>query len=461
MKIIKLLETANDTNNRLSELETKDRVKENTPYLSSCAIYVNPERTFQTFHGFGGAITESVGYVLSKLSPEKKEQALKAFFDSTTGNNYKFTRTHMNSSDFSLCNWACVEQKDETLSSFSMKRPDEYIIPTIKEAQKISNNELKLMLSPWSPPAWMKDNNDMNHGGKLKKEYYSLWAKYFTTYLLELRKRGLLTEYISIQNEPQAAQSWDSCIWTAEEESDFAINYLKPALLNANFNDIKILVWDHNRDLALERFTDSMKVKDAEKAIDGVAFHWYMGANYQNIQKIAEQYPTKEIVFSEGCVEGGPRNGAWFTGERYAHNIINDLNSGCTTWIDWNIALDMQGGPNHANNFCDAPLLVDYENNCLNYQSSYYYIGHFSRVIKPNAKRISCIIEPSMIPSTVDGIMQDFFESTAFLNTDGTISLIVNNRTEENINYKISFETKETINLYCPPRAIQSIVIKI
>lgn len=463
MDITKIFETAKDTDERISPINLKERTIEPT-WNVSCSISIDSTLKFQKFHGFGGALTESVGYVLSKLPQSLREEVLKANFSNTTGNGYVFGRTHINSCDFSLENWACVEKKDETLNSFSMKRPEKYIIPTLNEANEIlkkQNSKLALMVTPWSPPVWMKDNNDMNHGGHLLKEYRELWAKYCVRYLVELRNRGFDTTYLSVQNEPQAVQPWDSCIWSAEEEGEFVVNYLKPALLEAGFANTKVLVWDHNRDLMAERFEDSMKVKGATEAISGIAYHWYMGSNYQNVSKIAKSYPNKDLVFSEGCIEGGPRNGAWFTGERYAHNIINDLNNGCNTWIDWNIVLNMEGGPNHANNMCDAPILADTDKGKLNYQSSYYYIGQFSRFIKPEAVRIGCTMTPFMTPATVDGIMEDYMESTAFQNPDESITLVVSNRTEADMKYLLKLNGRDEITLSCPPRAIQTLLIRI
>ena len=220
----------------------------------------------------------------------------------------------MNSCDFSLGNWACVENKDETLNSFSMERTDKYITPLVKESaahyESSTGKKLPLVITPWSPPTWMKDNNDMNHGGYLKKEYYGLWAEYFVRFLTEEKERGFETAFVSIQNEPAAVQPWDSCIWSAEEEGEFAVKYLRPALDKAGFTKTGILVWDHNRDLLLYRFTGAMSVPGATDAIAGAAYHWYVGANYQNVAAVSKAYPNKELIFTEGCIEGGPRNGA-------------------------------------------------------------------------------------------------------------------------------------------------------
>ena len=459
MNLNKIFETGKDTGNRLQEFLPENRIQTEKKHLA-CTIRLDTSRTFQRFEGFGGALTESSGYVLSLIPAEKRKEVMEAYFSPAAGNKYTLARTHINSCDFSLENWACVEQLDESLASFSMERTDKYITPLVQQARDCANGNLKLLLSPWSPPAWMKDNADMNHGGKLFKKYYPLWAEYFVRFIGEFKKRGIDTWAVSIQNEPAAKQTWDSCLYTALEEGEFAVQHLGPALekyAGAGGKRIKILVWDHNLDILWERFSESMSVKGADKYIDGAAFHWYSGDQYENVAKAAKAFPDKSLVFTEGCIEGGPRPGAWFSGERYAHNIINDLNHGCTCWIDWNIALDMQGGPNHVGNFCDAPVLVDTDRGEIHYQSSYYYIGHFSRFIQPQAQRVDFAVDSYMTPATVDGRMGNMMECCAFKNPDNSLVFIVMNRTEADMIYELC-TGGETKVLRCPSRGIQSLV---
>lgn len=480
MNITSLFETAKDTTERIASISPNERAVHDNRMLS-CIITINPAETHQTVLGFGGALTESSGYVLSKLPPVVRDEAISAYFanhDSTSsGNGYTFARTHMNSCDFSLENWACVPQKDETLSTFSMDRTDRYITPLLQSANECNGGKLNVLLSTWSPPAWMKDNNDMNHGGHLLPQYRQLWAAYFVTFIKELHKRDLSVPYLTIQNEPAAVQSWDSCEWSAEDEGHFAAENLGPALEKAGLST-GILVWDHNRDLLAERFESSLSIPNADRYIAGAAYHWYSGDQYENVRAVSEAHPNKQLIFTEGCIEGGSRNNAWFTGERYAHNIINDLNNGCTGWIDWNIVLDMQGGPNHAGNFCDAPILADITTGTLHYQSSYYYIGHFSRFIRPNATRLTTKIDSWMTPANVDGRIGNTMETTAFRNKDGTTVLVVTNRTEADMVYKLQFaeateassatkqyavhaDAQHDSNIFvCPPRAIQTLILR-
>ena len=488
MKIEKLYETAKDTAERIWELSPDDRVYAGGGWIPT-TLTLKPEETHQKFYGFGGALTESSGYVLSRLPSLIRKQAIEAYYNPTTGNAYRFARIHMNSCDFSLDNWACVPEKDETLKSFSMERTDKYISPLAVEVQNAAKNagsNVQFLMSPWSPPLWMKDNGDMNHGGHLLESYRELWAQYFVTFIKKMAERDIKISFVTIQNEPAAVQSWDSCEYSATEEGEFAANYLGPALEKAGLGEVKIYIWDHNRDLALERLEESLKVPGASKYVAGLAFHWYSGDQYDNIKTISEKYPDIDLIFTEGCIEGGPRNGAWFTGERYAHNIINDLRSGCTKWIDWNIVLDMKGGPNHVGNYCDAPILADEGDDTIHFQSSFYYIGHFSRFIKPGAERISSDFFSWMTPATVSGHLRDEAETVAFRNPDGTIILVVTNRTEADLVFEFKIEASGKVQsadirnwekartaaadaendsvaplyLKCPPRAIQTWVLK-
>ncbi|MCR5765054.1 MAG: glucosylceramidase [Treponema sp.] len=461
--MVTIYETSKDTERRFYKLQEAER-KAGDKEWTLFSFDVAAAKDGQTFKGFGGAITESAGYVLSQMKDETQKEILQKYFDSKKGNAYSFVRTHLNSCDFSLENWACVPEKDESLESFSMERPNKYMLPAIHKAAEIvksNGRELNLLISPWSPPTWMKDNNDMNHGGKLLPQYKKLWAQYFCKFILELQKQGLKVSYVTIQNEPEAKQVWDSCLWTGQEEGDFAVNYLYPAFKANNLADIKILVWDHNRDRLKERFEESMSVANAtnaEKAIGGAAFHWYSGDQYDNLKFLSQKYPDKDFIFTEGCIEGGPRQGAWFTGERYAHNIINDLNNGCTAWIDWNIVLNMEGGPNHVGNNCDAPILANPEDGKYYPQSSYYYIGHFSRFIKPGAIHLDTKLNSYFVPTTVTATTGNDIEATAFKNPDGSVAIVVMNRTEANAGFVLTMPDKTATHYFCPPRSIQTFI---
>lgn len=208
MKIKEIYETGKDSGLRLGRLPARSRISHAA--WAPVSVTIDPTKTFQTVEGFGGALTESAAYVLGTLDKTDRNRVLEAYFDPENGIGYTLARTHINSCDFSLGNWACIEQKDESLESFSMERTDRWITPLVRDALAASGGRMHLMLTPWSPPAWMKDNNDMNNGGHLLERYENLWARYLVRFMKEMRLRGVPLWCVSVQNEPEATQTWES-----------------------------------------------------------------------------------------------------------------------------------------------------------------------------------------------------------------------------------------------------------
>ncbi|HAO47287.1 MAG TPA: glycosyl hydrolase, partial [Chitinophagaceae bacterium] len=276
---------------------------------------------------------------------------------------------------------------------------------------------------PWSPPAWMKDNNDMLHGGKLKPEFHDSWAMYYARFIKAYEQEGVPVWGISVQNEPMAVQRWESCIYSAEEERDFLKEHLGPTMVKEGLKDKKIIVWDHNRDLIYQRAQTYFNDPEASKYIWGIGFHWYEDWSkgtqmFDNLRRVYEAYPDKNIFFTEGCAESfdSSRYNAWTLGERYGSSMINDFNNGMVGFTDWNIVLDEKGGPNHVGNYCFAPVHGDTRTGQLIYTNAYYYIGHFSKFIKPGAKRI------------ISSSSRSQLLTTAFKNEDGSIVVVVMNQ---------------------------------
>ncbi|MEC4748144.1 glycoside hydrolase family 30 protein [Methylomicrobium sp. Wu6] len=437
-RLVKQFCTARDTAYRLSELEPTEFVPASEPLGS--AVSIDPAVKFQEFIGFGGAFTEAAAVTLGKMPWHLRQEILEAYFLSDRGNSYTLCRTPINSCDFSLGNYAYAEVKgDLELNYFNIDRDRQSLIPMILDAIKITKGKLKLFASPWSPPAWMKTNGQMNGGGKLRPEYRQAWANYYVRYIGEYGREGIPIWGLTVQNEPEASQIWDSCLYTGEEERDFVRDYLGPTLNDAGLGHVKLIIWDHNRDRMYERAKIVLDDPEAARYVWGVGFHWYCGDHFDNVQMTHDAYPDKHLIFTEGCQEGGPHLGSWDTGERYARSIINDLNRWTVAWVDWNLVLDERGGPNHVNNFCSAPIIADTRARKVLYQSSYYYIGHFSRFIRPGARRLACT-------KTLDAL-----ETTAFLNRDGIIVVVVLNRSEQLFEFFLNirgFEAKTSIHAH-------------
>lgn len=394
-------------------------------------IKVYPKETRQTILGFGGAFTEAAAETMSTMNDASRQKFLQAYFGED-GNRYNFCRTHIQSCDFALGNYAYVEDpKDKELKTFTLKRDKEYLIPMIKHALEV-NPEIQLLASPWSPPAFMKSNKEMNHGGVLKKEYYQMWADMIVKYVQEYEKLGIKIHRISVQNEPKATQVWDSCIYTGEEEGIFAADYLRKTLDKNGYSNIIIAIWDHNKDCILERADETFLVPGARESVGAIAFHWYTGDHFEELDAVRMKYPEKELIFTEGCVEYSrfKTNSQVKNAEMYLHDIIGNLNQGMSGYIDWNLVLNTAGGPNHVGNFCDAPIMYDKETDQLDIKLSYYYIGHFSRFVKPGAKRI-------LLSRYTDQV-----EGTAFINPDGEKVAVLLNRTQEKLTMQLCEENK-------------------
>ncbi len=393
-------------------------------------IKVYPKEKKQKILGIGGALTEAAAYTWSMMSQGKKNQLIDLYFGAN-GNQYNLCRTHIQSCDFSLGNYAYVKDNDVDLKTFSIDRDRKYLIPFIKEVLE-ANGEINLLASPWSPPGFMKNNGEMNHGGKLKKEFYDIWAKLIVKYIQAYAKEGIKVGRLTIQNEPMAIQQWDSCLFTGEDEKQFACGYLRKRLDEAGLQSVKLNVWDHNKDMILERTNDIFYDKQAFDSIGGIAFHWYSGDHFEALQEVRNKYPDKELIFTEGCVEYSrfSSDSQIDNAEMYAHEMIGDFKAGINGFIDWNIILDEQGGPNHDKNYCDAPVMCDTNNDTIDIRSSYYYIGHFSRFIRPGARRI-----------LVSGFT-DKLEYVGFLNPDNEIILIIMNKTDKPQNFNIFCEGK-------------------
>jgi glucosylceramidase len=403
-------------------------------------------RAFQTLEGFGGAFTEAAATTWQRLSAAQRKAFLRDCFDPQRGHGYTLCRVHMNSCDFSLGNYAHVEQPgDLALKGFNIDRDRQALLPMIQAAQQVAGRPLKLLASPWSPPAWMKTNGQMNEGGSLRPECRAAWAQCYVRFIQAYAAEGVPIWGVSVQNEPAATQRWDSCVYTAEEERDFVRDHLGPALHAAGLSEVRIVVWDHNRDWMVDRAAVIYGDDEAARYIWGTGFHWYGEDHFDHVQLVHDAWPDKQLLFTEGCQEGGPHHGSWDLGERYARSIINDLNRWTVGWIDWNLLLDETGGPNHVGNLCSAPVMADAAQDRLMHQSSFWYLGHFARFIQPGARRVLC------------AATRDALEATAFVNPDGSRAVVAMNRGEEALPFRLRLDG-EVFSACLPPRSIASFV---
>lgn len=365
-------------------------------------INIFDEFEYQGIIGFGGAFTESSAYLYSLLTDEQKKDFMEKYFDKEKGIGYNFGRTHINSCDFSLDIYTYVQDGDTTLETFDIERDKKYIIPFLKDAMKYSSEPITLFASPWSPPAYMKDNESSVRGGSLKEEFKPLWAKYYTEYIKAFRAEGIEISAISVQNEPKAVQPWESCFYSPDDEREFIENYLIDALDDAGMSDIKIIIWDHNKERVYDRAKKVFTSKKVRDKVWGVGHHWYSGDHFDGMRLVYEKF-GKVLISTENC---GPINAdAHIVAESYGKELCGDFNNFTAAYCDWNLLLSESGGPFHnrsekttscagkvyedKSTGCYAPVLYDTVKKELIYTPIYYYIGHFSKYVQKGAVRIA------------------------------------------------------------------------
>ena len=468
--LFKVYETSESGNKltRITEFQTADE---------KSTITLKPEQTLQTISGFGGAFTESSAYLLNKLSKAKRDTILKAYF-SKEGARYSLTRTHMNSCDFSLTNYSYTPvANDKNLEHFSIQEDMDDLIPMIKDAMAVSEDGFKIFASPWTAAPWMKDNNHWV-GGKLLPEYYDTWALFFSKYLDAYKAEGIDIWGFTVENEPHGnGNNWESMHFSPKEMTDFVQFHLGPKLETDGYGDKIILGYDQNR-AGLKEWVDEMYRDEASsKYFHGTAIHWYESTyDYfpEALQYAHNKAPNKYLIETEGCVDSEiPKwqDDAWYWKKeatdwgwdwapekdrhlhpkyapvnRYARDIIGCLNNWVDGWVDWNMVLDKQGGPNWFENWCVAPVIVDPEKDEVYFTPLFYTMAHFSKYIRPNAKVIN-------LENSDDSLMV-----TAAKNPDNSIAVVVFNEGDTPKNFTLTLN-EEAIDIRISKKAIQTIII--
>ncbi|MBQ9041776.1 MAG: hypothetical protein IJ111_03070 [Eggerthellaceae bacterium] len=437
-----------DSSNVFAESDVRVKRTVGIPEMRLVKVY--PHITFQRFIGMGAALTEASGYVFAQMNEPTRQEFIDRCF-SVAGNRYSLARLSIQSCDFSLGARPYMGKRDDDLRGFSIDDDWGYVIPLVKAAQQV-NPSLQFLASPWSPPAWAKTNRMMKFGGHLRRDSYDLWARMVARTLSEYRALGIDIGRITVQNEPQAVQTWESCLYSAKQEREFLHGSLKPALREAGLGHVKTLIWDHNKEGALDRAAEVMHDEVFADDVDGVAFHWYSGDHFEALRVVRDFIgPDKELIFTEGCdsYSAGDPEQELPHAEHYAHEIIGDLEAGANAIIDWNILLDAQGGPNHVGNFCDAPIMYDCENGQLSIRLPFHYLGHFSRFIQPGAVRM---LTSRYTPD---------IETCAFANPDGTHVLVALNRNWWDVSFDLTWNDaalgSRIASIDAPAHSIQTI----
>lgn len=441
--------TAKNTNARLRLTDTLVFENLEQPDEIFPTIMVDPDKQFQTIEGFGGTFTDASAETFYKLPKAIQDEILKAYFSVEEGIGYSLCRTTINSADWSSESYAYDEVPgDTTLIHFSIDHDRQFRIPLIKAAMEKAKREIKIFGSPYSPPAWMKTNNNMLEGGKVRPEYLGAYAKYFVRFIEEYKAEGINIWGLTVQNEPMSVQRFESCIFTGKEECDFVKNHLGPTLHQNNLSKVNLMIWDHNRGIMYQRAKSIYDDPEAAKYVWGMGYHWYVGDHFDNVRLVHDSYPDKKLLFTEGTVASFDKDriDEWHWGEQYGLSMIMDLNNWAVGWVDLNLIVDELGGPNHVQNYCMAPMIGNTKKGEIFYMNSFYYIGHFSKFILPGARRI------------ISSSNNDRLLSTAFLNPDGKVIVVVLNQSEQDMEFRTWLVGKST-QAKSPAHSILTLII--
>ena len=460
--------------------ESGNKLTKRTDFVTEAnpsTITLDDSKEFQAITGFGGAFTESSAYLLNQVSKENRDLILRAYF-SKEGARYSLTRTHMNSCDFSVDNYSYTPVAgDIDLKHFSIDEDREDLIPMIKDAMDASEDGFRLFASPWTAAPWMKDNNSWV-GGKLLPEYYDTWALFFSKYVDAYKAEGIDIWGFTVENEPHGnGENWESMHYSPEEMTHFVQHFLGPKLEADGKGDLVILGYDQNRE-GIREWVDVMyKDEASSKYYDGTAVHWYESTyDYfpSELQYAHKKAPDKYLIQTEACVDAEVpvwQDDKWYwkkeatdwgydwreaskkylhpkyaPANRYARDIIGCLNNWVDGWVDWNMILDTKGGPNWANNWCIAPVIVDTDKDEVYFTPLYYIMAHFSKYIRPGAVVIDAQNSDS-----------DLMVAAA-KNPDESIAVVVFNEGISQKNFELTLN-RSSINITISPQAIQTIMI--
>lgn len=423
-----------------------ENVSFSTSLSNDVTIKVDSSKKYQKHLGFGGALTDAACISFNYLSNADKSRYLRAYF-SKEGLNYNLLRYPLGSCDFSTHTYHYLD--NENIDTLSIKC-DEDRIEMYHEIERYQR-DLTVFAVPWSPPAFMKDNGDACHGGHIKKEYYDLYAELLCKSVKLLKERGINIKVLNTQNEPLAKQVWESCIYSAKQETDFLDHFLKLKRVKYGLNDVSFGIWDHNRDVLRKRVRESFSGSFGPYDASFVCFHWYSNKDFEQLDFVKEAYPHLHLVMTEGCVEllldKNKENsiGDFSHAERYVHQMINDFNHYCEGYIDWNLSLDSRGGPNHVGNYCEAPIMIDEKGN-MKFMYSYYAIAHFAKYIVPGAYRIESKSDNSDI------------EIVSYENPDGSLVSVIYNRGD--IIHLVNDPYEKGVSLEILPHSVYTVIYK-
>ncbi len=376
-------------------------------------IEIDPSKTFQTIDGFGFTLTEASAFLINRMPQAPREKLLRELFGTgADAASISYLRIGMGATDLSTKVYSYDDllpgETDPQLRRFSLAQDTVDMIPLLKAILRI-NPKISIMATPWSPPAWMKDNNS-TIGGRLLSKYYPVYARYFVEYIRQMKSEGIRIDAVTIQNEPQNAHNNPSLKMEAAEQADFIRDHLGPAF-RRNGITTKIIIWDHNCDMP-EFPLSVLADRKANPYIDGSAFHLY-GGQPEAMSKVRDAYPDKNIYFTEQWTGSKGDFGGdllW----HFKNVLIGSLRNWSRTVLEWNLANDSGFGPHTPGGCSECKGALTIDGSAIQKNVSYYVVAHASKFIPPGSVRIAS--------SGVPGIA-----SVAFQTPEGKIVLLLMN----------------------------------
>ncbi|XP_063530263.1 lysosomal acid glucosylceramidase-like [Cydia strobilella] len=462
-----VIETVSNSEESVPDVESPEQSEEEDEEEDSLRRVVFRLYTivrYQYIEGFGGSITDAAAINWRKLSDAAQINFINSYF-SSTGLEYNLLRVPIGGADFSTHPYTYNEEPwyDHALSNFSLT-PEDYFykLPMIKRSLAVATDEVKITASTWSPPVWMKTNERITGFGTVKPEYYQAYADYHIRFMEEYEKAEVKIWAITTSNEPingligALFVRFNSVGWTPRNLGRWVANNLGPTVRNSRFNNTLILAVDDQR-YNLPFYLLGMEREDPKSIeyIDGAALHYYGNFIPPIIMTaIQNRYPDKILLSTEACEGPMPWDrekveiGSWDRARKYTKSIIQDLNNYVVGWIDWNLCLDPEGGPNWAHNYVDAPILVYGDQDEFIKQPMFYAMGHFSKFIPRGSRRIRSSRRTFVT-----------LENAAFLKPDGNIVMVLQNTRNSAVNLRVALSNARYIELLMEARSIKTIEI--
>jgi len=425
-------------------------------------ITLDRDVKYQKIIGFGGAFTDAAGINIAHLTSEAQESLIRAYY-SEQGSEYGLGRVNIGGCDFSDRPYTyCDTEGDVELATWALERDDtELKIPYMNMAKEVASKDLKMYGSPWSAPAWMKSNNALNGQGYLLPEYYQTWADYYVKFLNAYSELGVDMWGLTAQNEPVDGEidgfTFNCMGWNASTQATWIGEYLGPTLEAAGYGHLQLMAFDDQRPY-LPVWADTIMASSAAQYVAGWAVHWYtdfLGLP-GTLDRVQEMYPDKFILFTEACTGSYPWElqkvllGSWERGQEYTNDIIENLNHFSTGWTDWNLVLDMNGGPNWANNFVDAPIIVNRDTDEFYKQPMYYSLAHFSKFIPEDSYRVGL---------SAEGYDADRVQMVGLERPDGRMVVVVTNRhTDQRVKVRLVEGGKSSEPFEVGPQSVHSLL---